>query len=284
MTTEEKAKAYDEALERVKELKSKWIDEDGKTVAEMIFPELAESEDERIRKELMEMVDRANFDDYEKKKKFISWLEKQKEQKIDANDICVKKMVDIYRCTDEYDEEGNHKGTPVNCMVRAYEQGIRDILKIVKQKPAEWSDEDDYRIRWIISLLTTMQEKCIDDRYGDSVPDDIPDMISWLKSLRPQPKAEWTETDKNLMDAAIAFVEQNNHFNCWAGTTKKSVLAFLRSLRPQSHWKPDEDQMRALYRLVIMYLRPEDHYGLSTLYKDLVKLGGKDMSLVDNNI
>ena len=43
MTEKEKAKAYDEAIERAKKLYSNRI-------AEEIFPELKESDDERIRK------------------------------------------------------------------------------------------------------------------------------------------------------------------------------------------------------------------------------------------
>lgn len=62
MTTEEKAKAYDEALERAKEIKEKIMfshlsTESCKAVSEYIdtiIPELAESEDERIRKFLVD--------------------------------------------------------------------------------------------------------------------------------------------------------------------------------------------------------------------------------------
>ena len=75
-------------------------------------------------------------------------------------------------------EKGFNQGYTDGCS-----SGYNKAMKEIEQKPSEWSEEDDYRIRWIISLLTNMQEKGIDDRYGDSVPDDIPDMISWLKSL-----------------------------------------------------------------------------------------------------
>ena len=46
ITEKEKAKAYDEAIERAKKLYSNGI-------AEEIFPELKESKDEKIRKELI---------------------------------------------------------------------------------------------------------------------------------------------------------------------------------------------------------------------------------------
>lgn len=66
--------------------------------------------------------------------------EMQKEQKPER--INITEMVAKYRVTDEY-VEGEYKGKPVNCMIRAYEKGIRDtLLKVKEQKPA-WSEEDE---------------------------------------------------------------------------------------------------------------------------------------------
>ena len=53
MTTEEKAKAYDKALERAKGIHSFSSDIAEIKRMEQIFPELADSEDERIRKKLI---------------------------------------------------------------------------------------------------------------------------------------------------------------------------------------------------------------------------------------
>ena len=154
MTTEEKAKAYDELFAHVKEFHARFSNQCSiKTEMEECIPELVESEDERIRKVIYELVEAQPTNEFcgeISKDDCLAYLEKQKEQKTDVNDICVRKMVEQYRCTDEYDEGGNLKGKPVNCMVRAYEQGIRDILKIVKQKPLEWSDEDEKELQGII--------------------------------------------------------------------------------------------------------------------------------------
>ena len=57
MTIEEKAKTYDEALERAKEIHENEMSSTTTiTCCEEIFPELKESEDEKIRKELIEQV------------------------------------------------------------------------------------------------------------------------------------------------------------------------------------------------------------------------------------
>lgn len=85
MTTEEKAKRYDDALERAKAM-IKVADNQDEAIgfANTIFPELAELEDERIRKELISFV---NNDGWrftkltkEEKESWVTWLEKQGEQ------------------------------------------------------------------------------------------------------------------------------------------------------------------------------------------------------------
>ena len=81
MTQEEKAKAYDEAKARM----SRAFNSNRCTIGFMneIFPELAESEDERIRKSLIHLVhlyggEFGMIDANTSVEKAIAWLEKQK--------------------------------------------------------------------------------------------------------------------------------------------------------------------------------------------------------------
>ena len=72
MTEKEKAKAYDEALERAKKLHDK-ID------IKEIFPELNESEDERIKKAIIEFFESEDDNttySLVRKKDIIAWLKK----------------------------------------------------------------------------------------------------------------------------------------------------------------------------------------------------------------
>ena len=85
MTTEEKARAYDEAIVKMQEWKRKYIasgvlSKDGTIIKDLesIFPKLCESEDERIRKELMVFI--SQFAPEHLKVKYMAWLEKQKER------------------------------------------------------------------------------------------------------------------------------------------------------------------------------------------------------------
>ena len=82
MTIEDKAKAYDGALERAKKLHGKYCINN---VLESLFPELKESEDEKIRKEIINYFKCQSRDEPSRKNihnKWIVWLEKQGEQKL----------------------------------------------------------------------------------------------------------------------------------------------------------------------------------------------------------
>ena len=89
MTQEEKARAYDEALEVMRQ----WIapchtKEQLDTLKKSVFPELAESEDERIRKALIEVFKKKLERGFEwveygiPNHSVLDWLEKQKETSI----------------------------------------------------------------------------------------------------------------------------------------------------------------------------------------------------------
>ena len=74
MTEKEKAKAYDEAIERTKKLYSNGI-------AEEIFPELKESEDEKIRKEIISILRNAYWTSNRSRfNELVAWLEKQRDK------------------------------------------------------------------------------------------------------------------------------------------------------------------------------------------------------------
>ena len=82
MTIEEKAKAYDEALETARKIYNKDFTPYCKDALEDIFPELKESEDERIRKALIRFHKRTIDINGIKGEDIIAWLEKKGEQKL----------------------------------------------------------------------------------------------------------------------------------------------------------------------------------------------------------
>ena len=77
-TNEQKAKAYDAVLERVKDMYTHTGNGYAKQIMEQIFPELKESKSERIRREIIEFLKerrQVTFVPYE----WTDWLKEQKE-------------------------------------------------------------------------------------------------------------------------------------------------------------------------------------------------------------
>ena len=167
---------------------------------EKAFPELRESEDEKMIKSIKEAVEYYWSDDTQAKNSVIDWLEKQGERK---EATCVAEIID---------------------QLTEKEQEIlfKELEMQKEQKPA-WSEEDEEMKRTIISNIFI------------------------LKGLYTRPEKQ---TDYNNM------------------------IEWLKSLKPQTHWKPSEEQMEALNALnntaEISY--PEQADLLIDLYNDLKKL------------
>ena len=93
LSIEQKARAYDEAIERAKSYYNATENNSLAPYLEIIFPELIkESEDERIRRNLLEEF--KSYNDYNRElfegitvNDIIVWLEKQKST-VDINDVC----------------------------------------------------------------------------------------------------------------------------------------------------------------------------------------------------
>ena len=104
MNYEEK---YNEALERAKSFQEKY----GGDYAGYIFPELAESEDERIRKHLIKHFSNKSKEEWNGMpiKDILAWLEKQKEQKpAEWSEEDEKDMAHIIQILDDCYAYGKH--------------------------------------------------------------------------------------------------------------------------------------------------------------------------------
>lgn len=160
-------KKYNEALERARRIKNGEDDwrysdliEIGPALTE-IFPELAESEDERIRKviyQLMLGMREEIFksqDEIVTKEKVLAYLEKQKEQK-DYN-----KLYEDIAKSEWFKKAYEGKSLGCDCEQKG-------------QKPAEWSEEDELMLT---AVIQTLERFCGRGTTGMQ--------IDWLKSLRP---------------------------------------------------------------------------------------------------
>ncbi len=145
---------------------------DQRYVLETLFPELNESEDERIRKELIAYIkdqqssfisppdcrDKYEEEENDKYNSWIVWLEKQSEQNSawseeDKNAIQVLK--DIVRHSDEINEK---------IYIMPLKEKLYDWLKSLRpQKQWKPSDDQIKALAWALSLAKNCGEECAFD-------------------------------------------------------------------------------------------------------------------------
>ena len=116
MTTEEKAKAYDEALEKAKKYHEEYWQVDAKDITETLFPQLRESEDEKIRKEIIDFLETIPASELKRIPRpiseWFSYLAKQKEQKPAEWSEGDEKMIDtIISVLGQYIDYKSESGT-----------------------------------------------------------------------------------------------------------------------------------------------------------------------------
>ena len=170
MTQEEKARAYDEALERAKFYHGNCPSEPERKKLEEMFPKLRESEDERIRKELVEYLTvtrQSDFVSRPDRQRWIEYLEKQKEQKslnISAASEWLRKHVCHYM-NSEYNEF--HKCVEYDGSIDK-ERLINDFEEAMQkeQKPAEWSEEDEAMLDSVIRIITRFDDLAHEPTYA----------------------------------------------------------------------------------------------------------------------
>ena len=174
---------------------------------EYIFPELAESEDEKIRKEIINYFYDAHEDD-EERARFIAWLEKQKIENP------YKRIIgEGYSSPVSYGKELEALMDEAFRILQdgysfsdAFYAGVK-AQQSLEQKPVEWSDIDNMRLREAIQMVESNGSWV---RSKDAVK-----LVSdWLKSLKdrvvPQPKQEWTEEEWNEYYQHLADIEDED--------------------------------------------------------------------------
>ena len=278
-----------------------------------VILELKESEDERIRRELIYFLNaeipQCSIQEHANKlKEFVSWLEKQGEQK-EQKSVQDKEEREYVRTLKSLIADFLRDKEDVN---RGYYQDIYDWLdgRHIEQKPAEWSENDtvflneitdffenktvrlqhdlDMYAHWLKSLperfsLQPKQEWSEKDEENFEWFDkffraesviaggkDIPqDKYFWFKSLRPQPKQEWSETDKLHLNNAILVAKKEWGVNSYTARWLEALRDNYKKCN--SHWKPSEEQMEALKEAVYQLDGGEYSNGIDSLLSDLQK-------------
>lgn len=282
-------KAYKDALERARRAKNgegDWRYSDPYEIIpalEEIFPELreSESEDERIRKALCDIVRDMPYMETELRahgltvEKTLAYLEKQKEHKsvehFDLTTLIVPAKLPKEQKPAEYLDKDKVFAimTKLNNLsfstripidsdeYKKIDEITSDVLKLldypIKQKPIEWSEEDE---KMLVQVFESI--RYADDHYEfDGKEVSSVDVKAWLlKSLRPQPKERvlpsLSEKEIVCLKRTLDYLrEEHCRYGGRDFTNEIAVLEYLithptlvHSSRP--HWKPSEQEKGAL--------------------------------------
>lgn len=245
LTIEEKAKAYDKAVEKAKIFKEHLLEINDKGYADemdYIFPELAESEDEKIRKHLITLFK----DEYGKNsnarfagikvKDIIAWLEKQSEQK------------SMKTCAEYYNKDSELKMPELS----VFQNKLADILMQREYEGSTETEEDvaSARLDYELAAIRISEEL--------------------LPLAIMQKPTEWSEEDERERNHCIDFLNHPDMIKA-TPTIANGCKEWLKSLRPQNTWKPSEEMLEALYRAIpenTMAIS-EDEMLLDKLYQGL---------------
>ena len=140
------------------------------------------------------------------------------------------------------------------------------------QSKQEWSEEDEAKRNALIGIVKEIKNqplKRLQDWDG---------YISWLESLRPQPKQVWSKEDKDYYDAIITKLEVTKD----DALLTNNQMEFLKSLKdrvqPKQEWSEEDERIFGsfLHKLEVCdllsnkeirwakrrlkYLRPQNHW------------------------
>lgn len=191
MKKEESSKAYNKALEAARKEISVYRKEHPvlERVLYNIFPELSENEDERIRKGLVNFLQspfiKDNLTD-EKVAPWLSYLEKQKEQKPTPD--WMPKFLDELRSKKNYFDWDEHRDIEGHILAIINWIEPNYFKRKEEQKPAEWSEECIADVFEKVGLAKIVREQA-NDALTNAVQ-------SAMIELSKTGNAEWSE-EKN---------------------------------------------------------------------------------------
>lgn len=273
-----------------------------KEALDVLIPELADSEDERIRKGLIEALKTSKTVGELKfilpestREECIAYLEKQKEKEIPK---WMPKFLDELRSKKHYFDWDEHRD--IEGSILAIIDFIAPDYFTEKDKKEQKPDKCKGCAMFLSGECTHPNGKCKnakpkqewseeDEEALDMCLDAIPKawktksgilLTKWLKdNIHLQSKQEWSEEDEKMLNNLIWAVHMKSISPCDEMDDRnvyEKYESFLKSLRPS--WKPSEEQMKQLENAMMlpefgpMVTTKKQYPALESLYKQLKKL------------
>ena len=238
---------------------------DKKTI-EYLFPELKESEDERIRKWLIGVIKSNEYGNISNvgempcsKPNVIAWLEKQGEKANPHSGI-------------SFEYNGHTWG------MCARDNGVDILLDKQLFKHLENQGEQKQNVIDIISDLenyfaTTTKEQ--QEKDWEEIKEWEEKHFNHNKHIEQKP--DWNEEDERMLDKLIKHFDWGSDYR-FDKNDCDEAQDWLNSLKKRYTWKPTDEQMETLKEVVRLYKSTHfdsGQYKIETLYEDLKKLKEK---------
>lgn len=282
-------KEYKKIVGKIKKAYLHALTDSTNAVLEEILPELAESEDEKVRKWLINDIKQAiNGDIYNDEniidaKKALAFLEKQGEKHPDPyNGISFEYNGHIWGMC------ARDNGVDISCdkhLIKHLEKQAEVKESTISQHENKTCEEngnsltyEDEKVRKeLLDFCKNRAEKYSNDpKYKN-----ISAWITWLKSLRPQPKQKWREEDSAMVEDIVKNLKklqlQMPNYRV------ELQMRWLKSLRPQNHWKPSDEQIKVCKEVYADILSAKG-FDLGTVNSELNRMEEQLKKLKEENI
>ena len=236
MTQEQKAKAYDKVTNKLKRFIAQGVDPlITRADVQDFFPGLAESEDERIRKELMEFLvgkriisndlEGINIDET------LTWLKKQgkKPKKVsiwkhwkdgiaggsECEQIFLTKIGSVYSIS-----------SCLGCECDYIELSeLDELMREEKQGKPKWTDDDE---QYLLVCKNALRKYQVSDKWDADI------ISKWLEDKLKQGKqgektSKWTEEDDTIRCEIIRRMEALDHY--WNRHNDQKLIDWLKSIK-----------------------------------------------------
>ena len=164
---------------------------------------------------------------------------------------------------DEMDDRSKYK---------KYENFLKSLPERFNLQPKqEWSAEDERMLSRCIKSIESSKNFAETQTFKEAKDKEKEWLILLPERFNLQQKQEWSDEDEKMLWGFTAWIPEEELAK--HNITRNSILEKLKSIRPQPHWKPSEEQMKFLKRIVNGYdITCRGQVELESLYKDLKKL------------
>jgi len=262
MNIEEKARAYDEALARCKEWASgTWghsVDDSPKDIAEFIFPELRESEDEgedeRIRKEILGFIKSFWADHKESIPRISSWLAYLEKQKGASKAIEAVERIDKYIDEHVANAHDMKDSNPDKKYYRGWDDALGKMAGILQDVYS--GEKQKESLRDFIDNLPYSDEQKEQSITANDLDEEIHRFFDDCIDVH---EAKLCGSISERVIPVDCYELTARHFAKWGEKQK------------EPKWSPSEGEMGVLYKLCYLsnQITDEDDTELTRLYQDL---------------